>query len=36
MGGEHTIQYAYTDDVLYNCMLETYLINQYNPNKLNI
>ena len=29
MGGEHTIQD--TGDVLQNCKLETYLINQGNP-----
>ena len=28
LGGEHTIQY--TDDVLYNCTLETYIISLTN------
>ena len=32
-GGEETIQY--TNDVLWNCTLETYIINQCHPNKFN-
>ena len=31
--GEHTKQY--TDDVLQNCTLETYIINQHYPKKFN-
>ena len=33
MGGEHTVQY--TDDGLYNCTPEIYIINQCHPNKFN-
>ena len=34
VGGEHVMQY--TEDVLYKCTPETYVVSQYHPSKFNI